>query len=462
MKMNNNVLFSIWEHFAISFLYLCGIIYIDFNISEFPKIKCIGFPNPKIYGELSINNLNELYFKNNNLNNKILSWTKIVESKFFIEWANFNSSYHILCPKNATSAQYYFPTILAREYSRYLHIQNAYCTPSKALAIPNYILKIYNVNSFVKVRDFKVEYGYKNIIYLYSSWGNIFGHFIHDSLATLLKFPKELIDDSMIMVSFPMNICSQYFEIFNISKDKILCEYDKWYYAQNLYLHYPYENCFGYMSITFPKLVKILREKTGVNNIKGYRYIFSNRPQGASRHVDNFIEFYNITKKLYPEYNWEIDVDINYLNFKEIAKTFATFKFLVAPSGSNTVNMLYMNRNYTTGICLIHSISADFAIFANVLMAEIWTTGFCNYWEQHHIGVHNCDIYYGITCIKRLIYALQFNRWPNSTFNDMKEAFDFPEICKLTKQNSTISRMIYIGNEKYHYPISNQVAYDFP
>ena len=60
MKINNNVLFSIWEHFAISIFYLCGIIYIDFNVSDFPKIKCFGFPNPKIYGELSINNLNEL------------------------------------------------------------------------------------------------------------------------------------------------------------------------------------------------------------------------------------------------------------------------------------------------------------------------------------------------------------------------------------------------------------------
>ena len=426
------------------------------------NIKCIVFPEGSLVGEISLNNLNMDFFKNNNLDERILLWTKIIETKYYIEWTNINSSYHILCPKNATSAQKLFSNILAREYSLYLHIQNAYCTPSKGIAIPNYILKIYKKPTFIKPSNIQIEHGYENIIFLYSSWGNVFGHFIHDSLSTLLKFPKKLIEQSMIMVSFPLNICSQYFEIFNIPKDKILCQNGKWYYAHNLYLQYPFESCFGYMSITFPKLVKILREKMGVNTIKAYRYIFSNRPPGASRHVDNFIEFYNITLKQFPEYEWEIDKGIDYLNLKEIAKTFATFKLLVAPSGSNTVNMLYMNRNYTTGICLIHSISADYPIFTNSLMAQIWVNGFCNYWAQHHRGYHKCNIFYGITCIKRMLYALKFNCWPNSAYDDMREAFDFPIIHNLAKENYSISRIITIKNGTYTYPVTNEIAYKFP
>ena len=147
----------------------------------------------------------------------------------------------------------------------------------------------------------------------------------------------------------------------------------------------------------------------------------------------------------------------------EISKTFATFKLLVAPSGSNTVNMLYMNRNFTTGLCLIYSYAADFAILANALLAEIWTNGFCNYWDQFDAdSIHNCDVYYGITCIRRLLYALSFHKWPDSTYDDMKEAFDFPTIYNMTRENYSISRNIEIDEDgNYIYPISKDAGYDF-
>ena len=111
----------------------------------------------------------------------------------------------------------------------------------------------------------------------------------------------------------PFNTSSQYLELFGIPKNRILSDKNYWYFAKNLYIRYPMEHIFGYMSVTFPKVIKILREKTGVNNIKAYRYIFSNRPMNTSRHVDNLEEFYEATKIQYPEYSWEIDNNkINY------------------------------------------------------------------------------------------------------------------------------------------------------
>ena len=427
---------------------LLFIIYIfKFSISSL-SLETIIFSEIQLQGEIPITSIPYKFDKKDSLKTRIIQFHK------YLEWANYTNSYHILCPNNATYAQFFFTPVLAREFSTFLHLENAYCSPIKEIATQNHLIRFFkNLETFETNKKPFIEDGYKNIIFLYSSWGNIFGHFIHDSLATLLKMPKDLIEKSMIMISFDYKVACQYFELFNISKDKILYKKNSWYFAKNLYLHYPFESCFGYMSITFPKLISILREKTGVNKIIGYRYIFSNRPKYASRHVDNLEELFNLTKCQFPEYDWEIDKNLNYCNLNEISHAFATFKLLVAPSGSNTVNMIYMNRNYTTGICLIHSNAADYAIFAHVLVSELWANGFCNSWGQHQYGTtNNCDIPYGLTCIHRILYALKFKNWPNSTFNDMKEAFDFPTINALAKKNYQVSRLIEIKNQTYNYP----------
>ena len=112
-----------------------------------------------------------------------------------------------------------------------------------------------------------------------------------------------------------------------------------------------------------------------------------------------------------------------------------------------------MNRNSSAGICLIHAKTADFAIYANVIMSELWTIGFCNYWEQFKRKSYNlCDINYGLTSIGRILFAFKYNKWPDSTFEDMKEAWDFPTIYNLTRQNYSISRYIKIENFTYTYP----------
>ena len=383
-----------------------------------------------------------------------------VKSEFFMEITNFTTSSYLLCPKNTSGAEPFYVSTLAREYSRFLHLKDVFCTPAKALAINDKLVKLYDMFSFVK-RQKPTKTCYDSIIFLYSSYGNVFGHFLHDSMATLLKMPQDLINKSMIMLSFPYNIAAQYFDLFGIDKKKIIENKKYWYHAKDLYLFYPCEDVYGYIGCSFTKVVDLLREKTGVNSIIGYRYIFVNRPKGTFRHVTNLKELYFITLKILPEINWEIDEDPNYLNLLYIAKEFASYKMMVAPSGSNTVNMLYMNRNYSCGICLIHAKTADYPIYANSLMAQIWAIGFCNNWTQFDIGIHYCDIPYGLTCIKRLVYALKYHRWPESCYNDMFEAFDFQTIYNITLSNLRLSRLISVENGTFTYPLNKQTGFGF-
>ena len=148
-------------------------------------LEAVIFQDIELDGEIPITNIS---FK---VQNTVSSMTQIVNYETFLEWANYTSSYNILWPNNATSAFFFYPMVIAREFSTFIHIENAYCSPIKKIASQNHLIKLYERQiNFYKNKQAIVEHGYKNIIFLFSTWCNVFGHFIHDSLTALLKFPK--------------------------------------------------------------------------------------------------------------------------------------------------------------------------------------------------------------------------------------------------------------------------------
>ena len=117
---------------------------------------------------------------------------------------------------------------------------------------------------------------------------------------------------------------------------------------------------------------------------------------------------------------------------------------LVAPSGSNIIYSIFMNGNYTTGVCLIQSLHVDYANNMGALICEIWMIGFVNtfsHWDTSH--EHNCTISYGITCIRRMLHALEYGSWGYNYQKDMAEVFDFPGIFKLVKQDPNTKLLIF-------------------
>ena len=386
----------------------------------------------------------------------------IIASKFCMNMNNYTSSYHVLYPLNATNAIYSFVSPIIREYYRFLHCQNILCSPNKTfLTLTNKIINIYQVRFKMK-QNLRIENTYEHIIYLYSSWGNVFGHFFIDALSALQKIPTEIINKSMIMVSFYNHNAIEYLKLFDIQEDRILNDINYWYFAKNLYIIYPIEEIFGFIGSEFPNVVNILRNKLNVSLIKGSRYIFINRPKGTKRCISNFQEFFNYIQITIPSINWEIDENFTYKDISEGAKRYATFKLLVTPTGSNTLNCLFMNTNYTTGVCFIYSRDYDFALAFTMIVFKIWANGFCNSFYHNVIGINNCNIFYGLTCIKRLLYALNNSVWPSETFNDMHEAFNLTEINNVMKKNLNVSRRIIINKYKIEYPKSFIIAYGFP
>ena len=136
------------------------------------------------------------------------------------------------------------------------------------------------------------------------------------------------------------------------------------------------------------------------------------------------------------------------------AKFIASIKFLVTPCGSNTLYMIFMNQNYTSGICLIQGSWVDFPNYINALNCGIWMNGFCNNFPHHYrrgIQTFLCDIYYGVTCIKRLLYALEHGHWSDDSKNDMMEAFNFSELYEIARKDPTNTSLVVFSNGIFRY-----------
>ena len=391
-----------------------------------------------------------ILYSNVNINESISIFdTCIVNKKNVIIWTKLNSSYYQMIPKTGSDIAELFVSGVAREYATFFHIKNIYCTPNRALATEyqNVIIYYYKTPPILNT-----SYYYENIIYLYSEWGNIFAHFIHDSLAELMAFPKELIEKSKIMISFNISIAMQYFKIFNIEKDQILYNENYWYYTSNLYLYLSKEPHNGYNMYSYQKIVKKLRKYFEVNRIIAKRFVFINRLPHNSRYISNFKELFEETKKVIPSVKWEINL-LNYSSLKTIATNIASIKLWVTPSGSNTIYMMFMNRNYTTGICLIQSIRIDLPNYISAISFQICAIGFTHNWDHHEQKPHLCNIPDGIYCIKSLYYLLINRKWPPRINTNFMEAFNFKDIYNITKENVSLLRHFVIKNGTMTYPI---------
>ena len=203
---------------------------------------------------------------------------------------------------------------------------------------------------------------------------------------------------------------------------------------------------------SFQKVVNKLRKYFKVNRTFAKRYVFINRLPENSRYISNFNEFYEETKRKIHSVKWEIDL-LNYSCLTTIAKNIASIKLWVTPSGSHTIYMMFMNRNYTTGICLIQSEWIDLPNYISAVNFQICAIGFCHKWKHHKHYPQICNIYNGIYCIQALLYILINNKWPKNIENNFMQAFNFSEIYKITKENISLLRYFTFQNHAIGYPI---------
>ena len=370
-----------------------------------------------------------------------VNWTNLISidnclnvyrKKISIHWTTLNSSYLLLTPINCSESSSYVSSF-CREYSTFVHLKNVYCTSARAIATETSQIRVYPAELKL-TKQLPTKTAYENIVFLYSEYALNFGHFFTDTLPVLACLPNEIIKKSKIMVSFHIDYAQNFLALFDIPREQIIYDMDYWYFAKNLYLYYPLEPRSAFNVYSFPKMINYIKNKLDLNSIKGYRYVLSNKPKGVHRHIHNIYDFLSLLQREFPKYTWEF-YDFQPENLTKLARTVASFKLWCAPSGSMMHNMVFMNSNYTSGVCLISSKRIDYANYAVVSQQYIWINGISSTAGIADKRGFCVDMFYGETCIRRLLYALEYKSWPSDTFNDMRGVVNFDYLMPIMKEN---------------------------
>ena len=381
----------------------------------------------------------------------------VVKYKEYVFWNEESSSYKQILPKNATNAVYFYSSSMLREQVRYMHIKNIYCSPGRGIATADAQVRIWP-DPIKIIEEIPTNVSYEHIIFLYSEWGNVFGHFLQDCLSQLTWFPKRLIDKSMIIISFDINQSMPYLKVFGIPKEKVIYYQKSWFYAYNLYMALPTEAVNSMNVYSFKKVVKKLRKRFKVDSIKAAKYVVTNRKRRMSRCIKNFSKLKAALKAALPNYQWEMIKPIND-NLGITARTIATFKCWVAPSGSLFMNMLFMNLHGKSGVVFVGSELADYPNFGLANILGIWAITWTNQFPHHQKGGGEVDIFYGVRCIARICYALSTGKWPLEWKEDMIPAFDFQDMRKQMNENVSKLVEIKVCNGSYVYLNESSLIY---
>ena len=382
------------------------------SFSTIPELTC-RFVNTSFFKKVvSVNSKTVYYYKD------------------FIYYPTYNSSYTQLVTRNTKLFSCFYKSSVGREFSRFVHVKDAFCTGQEMVAANgNYLF----LNDIMNIQSIEFSnLSYEHLLFLYSPWSHTFGHFLQDCLPALLCIPQDIVNKSMIMVNFDRKGAEDWLSLFDISPSRIVVE-DRWVHADNLYLYYQREPILASNIYSFQKVIVHLRKRLKVENIKATKYYIINKPPKKARYILNFDHLCKVVKQRFNQFDWNIEI-AGYSNITKTSLLFAETKVLVSPSGSILMNSIFMKRNYTCGIIAINSLDIDYPNFGLGITIEIWQIMVKSFGFNHFSQIR-CNIQKCITAITRVLYALEHQKWPKGTFKDMEEAFDLPAIFARARTN---------------------------
>ena len=377
---------------------------------------------------------------------KKLTFLENYENHVIYQRIYYQNDYHeymqkLFIPDNETNNFFYAMSSLVSESFKIYQFQNVYIT-SYFPAILNETDIILPWKSREQIPEFTININsvsYENVIFPNSIFGYAFGHYFSEILPAILSVPSDILKKSYILLQCAPSIALTFIELLDIDVNKILFT-DKYYIqANNLYVLKPRDTLISQLIYGYPLLASKLKQKLNLNSIVPTKYLLANREK--KRRLNNFKNLVESIEFHFPSKKWEI-LNCSFNNIYQLAPVIASAKFFFSSCGSNIHNCILMH-NYT-GVCLALSDRIDWPNYLSLYIAKIWAMGFRNPNMVHHNpkgGI--CSIPIAIFCIEKVLYAIDYQKWPNITssitlfdINRTKQIMD-------NYQDSIISRVYF-------------------
>ena len=231
---------------------------------------------------------------------------------------------------------------------------------------------------------------------------NNYGHCIHDLLAPIVLMPREVRERSYVIGDKTHHFVHDGLLQIGFRKEQILDLGEKeWFYAKKIHVINDWRPLSTLSGDCIKMLMKEISNNLQLDKIDPTNYGLTNRQKSSKgRSISNFKELSTEIKKQFSEYMW-IFIPDNFSSYKDAAKTWASFRFIFMPTGSNGFKCMYMKIN--TVLCIISSVKFDYYLNLFAISGQHFV-----YWiptDMPHYSKNAYEININ-TCIEHLGKAL--------------------------------------------------------
>jgi hypothetical protein len=385
----------------------------------------------QVYKDISMKSI--LYPKCDPQKNIPLYAVNGLELKNFITYQkDFNDKQQLHIFENEIgSPVIFYSSSVAREFDRLVHLKNVYVSSWKMVATRDAMIKVWENTEEVVSRSLETGTSYESVVYLYSPWGEVFGHFLHDSLTALIQIPKEIVDKSVIVMQYYPPYCYNYLDFLGYPRNKFVFHYNEYVFAENLYMYVPVESRSGQNVVGIQKLRDILTKKLNLDKIHPNRYVLSNRPKKGYRYIQNFDELVGYIRTNFTNIEWEV-LSIPFSKIDVCGRIMRSIKIWFSPCGSNINNVIFMAKG--SGVCIAMSQYIDMPNYGQCITCGIWAVGFNNFNMIHHkLNGGNCSSTLLIKSIDCLLYAMKYGQF--QAYNNSFHPFNISKTKRKLENN---------------------------
>ena len=313
----------------------------------------------------------------------------------------------------------YIHKMLTTFQSNYIVTTNVFVTDDMSYVYGNQQIHSIKAEKFSRFRPGRLRYYFKEAILLGTGCSvRSYGHVLQDFFHPFLLLPEDVKQRAVVIGGY-LPIGKEIYTILGYNPNSwVRIKPKTWVFCNIAHILWPrpYTSCYCELAM---KMKLVFFEKFNLSSINPTRYCFSNRKKNWRRHLKNFEEIFNATKKEFPQYNWEIVQDSD--DLKTMAQMFASYKFLFMPTGSNLIKTYYMH-NYTvivspTSPLYDYSVMTNSAA-TNVFMLHFPVKGIVHF---NRFSKNIIPIPYALIQIRRGIKCLQEGKWEHVEIKDIPQ-----------------------------------------
>ena len=313
----------------------------------------------------------------------------------------------------------YIHKTLTTYETNYIVTTNVFVTDDMSYVCGNQQIHSTKSERHSHFRSGPLRYSFQEVI-LFGTGCSVgsYGHVLQDFFHPFLLLPEDVQRRAFVVGGYA-TIGKEIYTLLGYNPNNwVLLKPRTWAFCNIVHIFWPrpFTTCYCELAM---KMKLFFFEKFNLYSIKPTRYCFSNRPENTKRHLKNFEEIFNATKKEFPQYKWEIVPDSN--DLQTMAKAYASYKFLFMPTGSNLIKTYYMHNN--TVIVSPTTPWYDYSVMTNSAATNVFMLHF-PVKGMHHFNKNSRNIIaipYALKQIRRGLKCLEEGKWEYVEIKDIPQ-----------------------------------------